>query len=406
VQPYDARRVDPRPAGRDARGRPIYATTATRYAPETPAEITERFPALRGFERLLTQDASLRTWPVLSAASHPSASQVWFGTRGGGVFQIDPLFTRGEQMPYGLLAEGAGAIASGADGVWIGGAGVAGSVRDGLTFVDQAMRTWRWVDGGVNSPFTGARTTGISVFGSLVWVATTRGVVLVDGQSGAVVRRWDALSALPSDVALAVEATRDGAWVGTTRGLVFITDDGRGRGGARAAAVGPVLVDGRSVYALARRGDTLWVASDLGVLVQTPDSAEPRRLRAAQTDSRLSGRVVALATADTLVVVATDQGDVLRINVRTGSVLDGVSLVGSARGGLVSGVAIDSLTIWVASSRGVTIVERATGRQHVLGGERELAGEILGITLTPDAAWIATDAGAVRIERLSDGMVR
>jgi hypothetical protein len=404
VQPVDARTVDPRP-GMDPNGRPVRTQPTTRYRPQTPADIFARYPALRGFERLLTQDASLRSWQIASAAAHPNISEVWFGTVGGGVFKIDPVFTRGEQVPFGLLAEGAGAIALGADGVWIGGAGVGGD-RDGLTFADHATARWRWLDGGGPPLFGGARVTSLSMYGSLLWAASHRGVALLDVQRESLVRRWDDASGLPSADVRAVAATNTGAWVGTARGLTFIADDGTGARGARVDAVRRVVLDGVAVRALVRRGDTLWIGSDIGVLVLPRDSTVPRRLRAADNDQRLTQPVVAIATADSVVAIATERGEVFRVDTRTGGVLDGTSVIGAGRVGDVRAIAIDSATVWIGGSAGVVIVERSTGLQRALTAGGAVPTDVFGIVLTREYAWIAARDAAVRLTRLRDGTVR
>jgi hypothetical protein len=395
VQPYNPPPVAaPRPGG-----------TRARIVPQSVPAVYAQYPSLQNFERMLTQDKALRTWPVLSAASSPTNSEVWLGTAGGGLFKVDPLFSRSEQMPFGLIGEGAGAIARAADGVWIGSLGNGITPRGGLTFTDNELRTWRWIDGGMASPLSGARITSIMSWGATVWVASDRGVVQLDARTGDVLHRWDDMSGLPSAIALAVEATPDGAWVGTLRGLAFVHAAERAPGGGRAVDVDPPVLVGSAVHALTRRGDTLWVASDAGVHVLPPGADQARRLRASTSDARLNLAVSAIATADSIVVIATSNGEVLRIHTATGDVLDAASFVNAAPVGRIYGLALDARTIWVAGERGVIGMRREGGVQQFFAAGRDLPSDAFGVTLTPQYVWIATRDGAVRLRRDDDGMI-
>ncbi|HKS04906.1 MAG TPA: hypothetical protein VJR92_01215 [Gemmatimonadaceae bacterium] len=366
--------------------------------PQGLAQVYARYPALRNFERLLTQDGSLRSWPLRSAASLPTVSEVWFGSAGGGAFKVDPLFMRGEPRPFGLLSGGAGAITSAITGVWIGGSGFAATGRSGLTYVTHDLQQWKWADGAAGAPFPGgARVQALSVFGSFVWAATDRGLVRVDAQSGNVDRRWDNASGLGSAIALSVLATRDGAWVGTSTGLTFAPNEP-----ARDAVVNPAFT-GAAVRGLVRRGDTLWMATDIGVLALAPGETQPRKLRAADGDSRLALPIVAMASADSIVVVATSRGDVLRLNGTTGRSMDTISYLNTSRVGRINAIAIDARSVWVAGDVGVSVTERATHLERFVPVGLAIPGEALGVALSNDFAWIAAREGAVRLRRTANG---
>ncbi len=377
-----------------------------RIEPQTVASVYAQYRNLQGFERLLTRDDAMRTWPVVSAASSPTNSEVWLGTGGGGVFKVDPLFGRGVQVPFGLIADGAGAVARAADGVWFGSLGNGLGPRGGLTFTDDALHEWRWIDGGTASPLNAAKVTAISSWASSLWVASDHGLVQLDGRSGTIIRRWDDLSGLPSPIALAVAATADGAWVGTARGLVFVHDAQRASRAGRPADVDPPVLTGNAVRALARRGDTLWIATDAGLMVLTPGAEQARRVVAAVPDMRLNAPVSAITTADSVVIIAIATGEVLRIHTRTGEVLDAVSYVNSRSVAGVNALAIDATTLWIAGQRGVLAMNRITRAQRFLAAGPDVPGEAYGIVLTPQYAWIAARGGAVRLRRVTDGMPR
>jgi ligand-binding sensor domain-containing protein len=160
---------------------------------------------------------------------------------------------------------------------------------------------------------------------------------------------------------------------------------------------------GAAVRALVRRGDTLWIGTDIGVLALAPGEAQPRRLRATDGDSRLALPVAAMASADSIVVVATSRGDVLRLNSGTGRSLDTMSYLNSSRVGRVNGLAIDARTLWVAGDLGVSVTERATHLERFVPAGLAIPGEALGIALSNEFAWIAAREGAVRLRRTANG---
>jgi hypothetical protein len=155
-----------------------------------------------------------------------------------------------------------------------------------------------------------------------------------------------------------------------------------------------------AVRGLAASGDTVWAATDAGLLGALPSDTLPRRSTAA--DSRLRRPLVAVARTDSLLVAAS-QSEVLAI-VR-GRVLGTPRLDAAALGGVgrILAVAADGLTIWVAGDRGVAVVTRASGVSRLLS---DLPGPATDVTLERDFAWIATREGIVRLRRLPDGSVR
>jgi hypothetical protein len=374
-----------------------------RIAPQTAASVFARYRSLQDFQRVLTRDESLRSWPISSAASHPLKGEVWLGTLGGGVFRVDPNFARSEQVPFGLLGDGAGAVARAADGVWFGSVGGA-SGREGLTFVDTELRQWRWIDGGPGSPLVNARIAAVAVWESTLWVATDRGLMHVDGRSGTLIRRWDDLSGLPNNLVHAVAPTMKGAWAATARGLVFAHAPQGARGGRNEDA-DSLMISTTAVRALVTRGDTLWIGSAQGLLILVPGAREPRRVGAG-IDARLATPVTAIATADSVVAFATANDEVVRVHTRTGAVIDAGPFTEAGRVGRVNALAMDANTVWIAGDRGVVVVRRDTRAQRALVVGRDIPSEAYGIVLTPQYAWIATRDGGVRVTRLSDGMIR
>jgi ligand-binding sensor domain-containing protein len=366
----------------------------------TLQEVYAEYPSLQNFQGLMTRDEQLRSWPVTAVGTAPETEQVWLGTAGNGMYRVDPRFGEATHVPFGLLAEGAGAIAPAADGVWVASYAAGSAARGGLTFIRTDLQQWRWLEGGIDRPFAATRALDVVVRGRVAWVATDRGVFRLDTQNPLSVRRWSLTNGLPDDRALAVAVAGTGVWVGTARGLAFIAGDAAA---ASTSAIAQTMLSGVAVRGLASSGDTVWAATDAGLLAALPADTMPRR--ATTNDARLRRPLVAIARTDSLLVAAS--GDEVILLVR-GRVVSTPALTRGQLGGVgrVLAVAADSQTIWVAGERGVAVVSRGSGVQRVLAVPSAIPAPALDVMLDADFAWIATRQGVVRLRRLPDGTVR
>lgn len=375
--------------------------------PPTLAQLYDEFPGLQSFERLLTRDSRLRSWQVSSGAKSPDrASEVWLGTLGNGLYKVNPLFNSAENIPFGLLEPGAGALALAADGVWAAGSGDPGpDRRGGITFIESSLQEWRWLEGGLTQPLAGVRAYDLEVRGEWAWVATERGVARVATRNDEDFVLWAGVHGLPDDRAYAVAARPGGAWVGTARGLVFLADSASRRSPGRGS-VGRTLLSGTPVRALLATGDTLWIGTDAGLLLLQPgNDSLPVRAAASEGEPRLLQPVRAIARSDSIVVVA-NADELLRYDLNTGRLLPRLDAVNVRGVGRVNTVAVDGRTLWVGGALGVIVVDRGTGTSRFLGAADRIAAEAYDIVLARDFAWVATRAGVVRLTRLPDGTVR
>lgn len=362
-------------------------------------EVYARYPSLQNFQAMMTRDEQLRSWPVTAVGTAPETEMVWLGTGGNGMYRVDPRFGEAQHVPFGLIAEGAGALARAADGVWAASysGGMAG--RGGLTFVRTDLQSWRWIEGGIDQPFAQTRALDLAVRGQLAWVATDRGLFRLDIQNPLGVRRWSLTNGLPDDRALAVAAVGTGVWVGTARGLSYIPGD---PASATARAVSQTMLQGIPVRGLASSGDTIWAATDAGLIAALTTDSMPRRPTA--TDSRLRQPLVAVARVDSMLFAASETEVIALLGAR---VLPMPALGRGQLGvGRVLSMAADSQTVWVAGDRGVAVVHRSTGVHRLLQVPSAIPAPALDIVLEPEFAWIATRDGVVRLRRLPDGSVR
>lgn len=389
---------------------PLTAFVSRAPAGGTPARLRassleavyREFPSLESFGRLLTRDdASLQGFPVTAGARAPDRTEVWLGTAGGGLFQVDPLFNSATSRPYGLAGSGAGALARAADGIWIAPASRAMEPRLAVTFASRDLQQWRWLDDETRRGFGGARATALDVRGSTMWMGTTRGLFRVP-LSGTGARAFTPMAGLPSDLVLSVLARGDGVWVGTERGLAFLDADSA-EGHGRLVTLGGVT--GVPVGALLSTGDTLWVGTDDGLVLRAP-SAGDRFVRPAATAAqpRLRGPVRALASADSSVFVSVRDG-VLAFSLRSGTWSEPWPAVPWRAVGEVVVLAADLRTVWAGGPFGVIAVDRATGGSRILRSGSDLPDAVTGLVLDGGWAWIGTLGGVVRLRRSPDGLV-
>ena len=371
-------------------------------------DVLARWPALRDLGGNITRDEQQRTWPIASGTITPGRSEVFLGTLGNGLYRVDPDFMRGQHIPFGLIADGGGALALATDGVWVAptGMGTVTRARGGLTFVRDDLQEWRWIEDDWNGSLAGSRAFDLSLREGIAWIATDRGLARLDTRSRSPsVPIWSLLSGLPSDRVYAVAPRPGGAWAGTERGLVWVSDTGR-RVQATASRVDETIAAGVAVRALLSAGDTLWMGTESGLLLLRPGGdRRPVRSAMQQEDPRLGGPVRALAASDSIVLVGLD-ADIARVNVRTGTLLP--RLLGADVGvvGRVTSLAIDGRTMWIGGTRGLLAVDRASAVSRFLPVSDDLTSEPYDIVLHADWAWVGTRDGVLRLARRRDGLPR
>jgi ligand-binding sensor domain-containing protein len=368
---------------------PVGAVPASqdRLYPSTARDVFRQYPSLETFLPLLTRDDNLEQWQASAATLAPGRSEVWLGTRGNGLYRVDPGFNRAEHLPFGLLEAGVGAVALAADGVWSAGLG-SPVARAGLVFASDDLQRWRWLSGPPSRPLMAARINALAVRDRFAWIGTTRGLLRMSMDDHNDLSQWDIGDGLQSDVVTSVALRPDGAWVGTTAGLALVERSAR--------PVGPRV----SIHEIVLWTDTLWIASDVGVLALASPDSIPRRLTI--EDARLSRAIVGLARADTVLVLASG-ADLLEIDLRARRVLPPRAANFAALQRIVR-VAMDAHTIWLVGEGGALVVHRATGRSILLPVGMSLPAGATSVALARDVAWIGTRDGLVRIRRRSDGM--
>jgi len=378
-------------------------TPAMRRPVSTAEEVMREFPQLRGTLGALLRsplpNRPLRSPVIRDIARAPDrASELWLATDREGLYRYDPVLQDARAIPYGLLEPGAGALALAADGLWVAGLGL-DPTHGGLTWLTPTLQRWRWIEGTIATPLAGRRPAALVSRGERLWLGTDRGVVRVTTDRTADVREWTRLHGLVDDQVFALAPLGEGVFVGTRRGIQFVSDT-VGLYGQRTRGVERPLLANVAVFAMQLVGDTLWAGTEAGLVA----IAQPRG--AATVVARpLSRSVRALAWRDSVLVIGTTEGIWQLDPRRTLPPVANTTLAGAPIGQLTR-VAIDERTIWAAGTQGVLSQSRETQSVRLLRERIDLPGPVLDLAVTTEWAWFATPQGLLRIARARDGHPR
>ena len=341
-----------------------------------------RAPAADALRALILTDPRLRSYQFTAAAGTRDRPELYFGTNGMGVVRVDPQTAEWETLPYGLMAPGVGAIAAAPppEGIWAATNARPGE-RRGLTWVAADLSVTRSTEGGgaaLGFTFLSARRL-LAARGAL-WLATEQGVLRIEPATlrG---RRFD----LERVTSLA--PAPDGIWVGSTRGLSVITDDGR---------IEPVGARELVVLSLLAVRDTLWVGTVAGVGCLPPGASAVTEPPALGGRPSLRVPILALARVQDTIVLATERELAWR-NAAT----DTWSLVPMPLAlGLPTVLAADpDGGVWIGGTQGLAHADVGRAVIRTLTVPLDLPAAARDVIADRDYLWVATDSGLVRFDR-------
>jgi len=341
-----------------------------------------RAPAADALRALILTDPRLRSYQFTAAAGTRDRPELYFGTNGMGVVRVDPQTAEWETLPYGLMAPGVGAIAAAPppEGIWAATNARPGE-RRGLTWVAADLSVTRSTEGGgaaLGFTFLSARRL-LAARGAL-WLATEQGVLRIEPATlrG---RRFD----LERVTSLA--PAPDGVWVGSTRGLSVITDDGR---------IEPVGARELVVLSLLAVRDTLWVGTVAGVGCLPPGASAVTEPPALGGRPSLRVPILALARVQDTIVLATERELAWR-NAAT----DMWSLVPMPLAlGLPTVLAADpDGGVWIGGTQGLAHADVGRAVIRTLTVPLDLPAAARDVIADRDYLWVATDSGLVRFDR-------
>jgi hypothetical protein len=358
---------------------------------EVPAEVRregEQDPVLRAVEGSLGLDDRLRRFPVSAAVTPPDRPVDRFvGTHGGGLLRFDATTLSTEWLPFGTLSRGIASLAVDGDRIWFGGDGQ--GPRDGVGVAGADLARWQRLEAGIDGAPRGF-VARITIAADAVWFAASDGVYRLPrtalASDGAVRSGWQHLTTvdgLPADQATIVVPVPTGAWIGTLRGLVRVDTAGRAT---------ESHLPGRRVLDLAHSGEDLWIATDQGLFrTMATGGGAPTRVE----DAPL-GVIVAVVATSAGVAVLTPAA----LYRRGPNGWTGPDREPAARlGGLLRLIAHGDGSLWVAGEQGVGMREETGSWRWWLAPSDIPAAPVRGLVVTDEHLWVATPAGALRLDR-------
>ncbi len=359
--------ADPVPPGRLPPGvGPLGISAEDRLARLDPA-----FASLRG---TLLVDGNARRWPLTDFVRGDREGVYWLATAGDNLYRFDARFMSAEPHRFGLLGDGATALAWDGSRIWYGGDGR--GPRRGVTASDESLQDWRYLEAGVSGAPT-APVLDILPAGSGVWFATTQGAFFYDiGED-----RWRRPGGPAGDSRVRRLAPGDGGSVFAAgdRGVVELTDGAAGN----RPVTGPT-----PAYALLRRAGSLWVSTDAGLVVVGQGGVP------GQGEGPTGPVVDLVEVGDT--VWAAGAGALWRLHDgRWNGPLREVSLGGVGR---IRRLRTRDGDLWVGGSDGVAVRSADSGDWRYLTVPADIpAGPVEDVLPMGDLVYVATPSGVVRI---------
>jgi ligand-binding sensor domain-containing protein len=336
-----------------------------------------RAPLADAMRAAILTDSRLRIHEFTAAAATPDRSEIFLGTNGLGLVQVDTHTGEWHVLSYGLLAPSVGAVTITSDGVWT--ASTARSSvqlaegRHGLTWLAPDLSSTRTVD------FSFLSSRRLLAADKQLWVATEQGVIRID-QATLRSRTWD----LPDVTCLAT--TSAGVWVGTIHGLSIIRSND---------LADEIASSGVAILSLLADGDTLWVGTSVGLdhvlpgsdVTTTPTELAPR--------ATYHAPIYALAAAGDTLVMATAR-QLLWRNPETRE-WSAITLPPSL-GRPTSLTVGPEATLWIGGTQGLAQAELSSGLIYVHSVPFEVPAAVRDLAADRSYLWAATDSGLMRIQ--------
>ncbi len=352
----------------------------------------ESDPFLRSALGSLGVDERLHHYTVTSAAPGERPGTWWLGTWGGNLLRFDGHTGESRRLAFGLVTEGATALAADPDGgaLWFGGDGR--GTWSGITRATADLGEWQSWD----SRADGAPDRAVAAIlpaGDAVWFAASDGLYRLDRRDQRLTR-LDERDGLPSADVQALAPADSGIWVGTRNGLAAVGLDGR----VRLKLMSAVPVRGLTATA-----QGLLAATDAGLMLLTRDTV-PADSAAAAAAGQYTGvhvamllreRTQAALLAGGITWAITAEG-LTRFENGTWAPVRDATLAAIGR---PLALAPDGARgFWVAGAGGMARWDAAARawRSWTVGPDLPV-GPVSAVLPVDDAVWAATPAGAVRL---------
>ncbi|HEX6066639.1 MAG TPA: two-component regulator propeller domain-containing protein [Longimicrobiales bacterium] len=332
----------------------------------------DRDPALQIMRNVAGRDGAGRTWQVTAIVPAERSGTYWAASYGGNFAFVDTRSLSSESFTFGTVSRGVSALTRDPDGnIWFGGDG--DGPRNGVARADRALQRWQHFEAGVQeAPRGRVHAFSVSPFG--LAVAALDGTYRF-GENG-----WRRVT---DTEARALAYTTDRLWIGG-RGLLGWLD--------QAEQFHRADFPLQTVFALATRNDSLWIGGEAGLY----------RWVQGNVQQLANGSVLDIAMARDTVVVLTRSG----VQTWNGA---GMSLplrtAALARVGRPTAIASEGdranpgARVWIGGTDGLAEWNTAdnTWRYLTIPGDIP-EGPILDVLADGEFVWVATPAGALRLE--------
>ena len=328
---------------------------------------SQRDPALQIMRNVAGRDRAGRAWQVTDIVPAERNGTYWATSFGGNFAFVDTRNLSSEAYTFGTLSYGVSALVADRDGrIWFGGDGA--GPRNGIASADRSLQNWQHFEAGVtDAPAGRIHEFSVSTLG--LHAATPDGVY-AHREAG-----WHRVT---DGDARALAHTAGKLWIGGRGPLGWL--DG-------ADQFHRVEFPLQTVHALAARQDTLWIGAEAGLFRWTEAGA---RQVATGTPIR------AVAVSPQAVITITPAG------VRT---WDGTQLGLPLRNAALDRVgepvtlAVHEARVFVGGRRGVAEWNTEDDSWRYLTIPDDIPeGPILDVMADGPYVWVATPAGALRLE--------
>ena len=348
-------------------------------------ELQARLPAFDAVRMRVERDEQLRGFRLTSAALAPLTNEIIIGTDGNGAWRVDPMTYATTRLPAGLSGTVAGAVAHARGQICASASASTTSARHGIACFDENLSGFTYVETAGLAQLPAGLTRRLVITERAIWAVTQAGLLRAPRRGGRSVI-IGSREGLPGDQVLSIAPAGEGVYVGTSEGIAFVADTGRGLAVTETAR-------GPGVLAIAGLiEDTLWAGTTAGIVgfllplggpvvrpIAMPSQAEP---------------VVALALVNARLFGATGSHLLARDSAgwRTFDA-PGPDV------GRVATIVPDGETLWLAGDRGFAHFDPARNAWQALVSPADVPLPVRDIAVSRSYVWVATDAGVVRFDR-------
>jgi ligand-binding sensor domain-containing protein len=336
-------------------------------------------------------------------------NHLYVGTWGLGPVVINPRYGDIKTMPYGLYTEDATALIRVGDRFWIG-AGLDDYGDPGITLCDTSLQQWEYY---APRNVTGIGSTRVSSAvgdGKITWLGTDYGLLRYDSQSETFTTFAD-FSPLPSLAVNALAADTAWVYVGTDRGLGFVSKSGlfekRRRKEKQAAnssessieepgapLTGKNRMVGWRVNCLKLIDNYLYTGTERGALRRAMNTyGDFEYLNT--SEGMLSDEIFDIARKGDSLFFAT-RNDIVIVNTRSGE----ASTISDSKGfGVwqIRKIIVDTLNVWAATSAGLWKYRFSDGYSRLFTrNDGMISDDVRSLEMVGDYLWLATPKGVIR----------